>query len=66
MLARVPSTRTTLDIDLYRDGFTLDQALADLRRLAKIDLGDHFRFVYTATRHRSTRRAEQHLQQYAL
>jgi Nucleotidyl transferase AbiEii toxin, Type IV TA system len=44
MLARVPSARTTLDIDLYRDGFTLDQALADLRRLASTDLGDHFRF----------------------
>jgi Nucleotidyl transferase AbiEii toxin, Type IV TA system len=47
MLARVPSTRTTLDIDLYRNGFTLDQALAELRRLAEIDLRDHFRFVYT-------------------
>jgi len=46
MLARLPSTRTTLDIDLYRDGFTLDQALADLRRLASTDLGDHFRFEY--------------------
>lgn len=47
MLARVPSARATLDIDLYRDGFTLDQTLADLRRLADMDLGDHFRFVYT-------------------
>lgn len=46
MLARVPSARTTLDIDLYRDGFTLDQALADLQRLARTDLGDHFRFEY--------------------
>lgn len=46
MLARIPSTRATLDIDLYRDGFTLDQALADLRRLVELDLGDHFRFVY--------------------
>ncbi len=41
MLARVPSTRSTLD--LYRRGFTLAQALADLRRLAQLDLGDHFR-----------------------
>lgn len=47
MLARLPSTRTTLDIDLYRNGFTLDKALADLRRLAECDLGDHFQFVYT-------------------
>jgi hypothetical protein len=46
MLARVPSTRTTLDIDLYRSGFTLDQALADLQRLANVDLSDHFRFLY--------------------
>ena len=46
MLARLPSTRTTLDIDLYRDAFTLDEALADLRRLASTDLGDHFRFQY--------------------
>ncbi len=46
MLARVPSTRSTHDIDLYRQGFTLNQALADLRRLAAIDLGDHFRFEY--------------------
>ncbi|HZX04037.1 nucleotidyl transferase AbiEii/AbiGii toxin family protein [Kribbella sp.] len=46
MLARIPATRSTLDIDLYCDGFTIDQALADLRRLADLDLGDHFRFVY--------------------
>ncbi len=46
MLARIPSTRSTLDIDLYRRGFPLEQALDDLRRLASIDLGDHFRFEY--------------------
>lgn len=46
MLARVPSTRATNDVDLYRGGFTLDQALTDLRRLAAVDLGDHFEFVY--------------------
>jgi hypothetical protein len=46
MLARIPSTRATLDIDLYRSGFTLDQALDDLRRLAEVDLRDYFRFVY--------------------
>ncbi|MGW6200678.1 nucleotidyl transferase AbiEii/AbiGii toxin family protein [Kribbella sp. NPDC055110] len=46
MLARIPSARSTLDIDLYCDGFTVDQALADLRRLAELDLGDHFRFIY--------------------
>lgn len=46
ILARIPSTRSTRDVDLYRKGFTLDQALGDLRRLASIDLGDHFRFEY--------------------
>lgn len=56
MLARIPSTRSTLDIDLYRRGFTLDQALDDLRRLASIDLGDHFRFEYAG--HESSIEAE--------
>lgn len=46
ILARIPSTRSTRDIDLYRQGFTLDQAVDDLRRLAAVDLGDHFRFEY--------------------
>ena len=46
MLARIPSTRATLDVDLYHNGFTLDQALEDLKRLVAVDLGDHFRFVY--------------------
>lgn len=46
ILARVPSTRSTRDIDLYRSGFTITEALSDLIRLASIDLGDHFRFEY--------------------
>jgi len=50
MLARVPSTRATLDIDLYRGGYGPDGAVEDLRRLAAGDLGDHFRFVYTGHR----------------
>lgn len=48
MLARISSTRSTLDIDLYRQGYPLDEALKDLRRLAAIDLGDHFRFEYVS------------------
>lgn len=47
LLARVPSTRSTRDIDLYRSGFAITEALSDLIRLASIDLGDHFRFEYT-------------------
>jgi len=46
VLARVPSGRATRDVDLYHQGYTLDKALADLRRLAAIDLGDHFVFRY--------------------
>lgn len=47
MLARVPATRTTLDIDLLGKMKDLDAALAELLRIAKIDLNDHFRFVFT-------------------
>lgn len=50
MLARVASTRATLDIDLYRGGYGVDEAVEDLQRLAEHDLGDHFRFVYTGHR----------------
>lgn len=46
MLARVPSGRPTRDVDLSRKGHTLDESLNDLRRLAAIDLGDHFVFQY--------------------
>lgn len=48
MLARVASARTTTDVDLYRQGRSLDAALDDLKRLAATDLGDFFRFEYTA------------------
>ena len=33
MLARIPNTRATKDIDLFATGYTLDQALAALRQL---------------------------------
>lgn len=46
ILARIPSTRATCDIDLYRRGFTLSHSVDDLKRLAAMDLGDHFRFEY--------------------
>lgn len=48
MLARIPSTRSTRDVDLYRQGFSLDRALVDLKRLTEVDLGDHFRFEYVS------------------
>jgi len=46
LLARVPSTRSTRDIVLYRSGFTISEALSDLVRLSLIDLGDPFRFEH--------------------
>jgi nucleotidyltransferase AbiEii toxin of type IV toxin-antitoxin system len=48
VLARIGSARTTTDVDLFRKSRSLDAALDDLRRLAAIDLGDFFRFEYTA------------------
>ncbi|MEI2717392.1 MAG: nucleotidyl transferase AbiEii/AbiGii toxin family protein [Candidatus Nanopelagicales bacterium] len=46
MLARVPNTRSTKDIDLAINGYSLDQALSRLRSLAAVDLQDHFHFAY--------------------
>jgi hypothetical protein len=46
VLARVASGRRTTDVDLFRANNTLDGALAELIRLASIDLGDFFRFVH--------------------
>ncbi|WP_136709571.1 nucleotidyl transferase AbiEii/AbiGii toxin family protein [Agromyces sp. H66] len=43
VLARVASGRRTTDVDLFRANETLDGALAELIRLAGIDLGDYFR-----------------------
>ena len=36
MLARIPNTRATRDIDLFATGYSLDQALAALRQLAAV------------------------------
>lgn len=46
VLARVGSARATRDVDLFLREQSLEGALADLRRLAVIDLGDFFRFEY--------------------
>ncbi len=51
VLARVASGRRTNDVDLFLANNTLDGALTELMRLASIDIGDFFRFVYT--KHRS-------------
>lgn len=46
ILARVPNARRTQDVDIYWAGFDKDQALAELRRVTQLDLGDFFLFVY--------------------
>ena len=48
MLARIPNTRATKGFDLFATGYTLDQALAALRQLSAVDLGDYFRFEYVS------------------
>lgn len=51
MLARVPRSRSTTDIDLAALAPTdLDDAVADLARIAGRDLDDHLRFQLTGTR----------------
>ncbi|MFD1722380.1 nucleotidyl transferase AbiEii/AbiGii toxin family protein, partial [Amnibacterium endophyticum] len=49
MLARIPTARTTRDIDLATKERTLDAAITALRAAAATDLGDHFRFEYRDT-----------------
>ncbi|NMN02463.1 nucleotidyl transferase AbiEii/AbiGii toxin family protein [Bifidobacterium panos] len=46
MLARIPSTRRTLDADLFREGYGKDESLEELKRLAAVDLHDFFRFEF--------------------
>lgn len=46
MLARIPDSRTTRDIDLAAASATTQQAVLELRAAAEHDLGDFFRFVY--------------------
>ena len=46
MRARVPNARATMDIDLFVNGYTLDQALVRLRALASLDLSVYLRFEY--------------------
>jgi hypothetical protein len=45
LLARVRSARHSQDVDLFRQGGTIDAAVAELQRAAALGLGDHFRFV---------------------
>lgn len=46
MLARIPTTRRTLDADLFKQGYDLNQSLEDLKRLASKDLHDFFTFTF--------------------
>ncbi|MFT8705488.1 nucleotidyl transferase AbiEii/AbiGii toxin family protein [Bifidobacterium aquikefiricola] len=48
MLARIPSTRRTLDADLFSNGYDARESLEELKRLADIDLHDHFVFEFVS------------------
>lgn len=50
MLAAVPNGRATRDVDLEARERTLDAAIANLKRLAAVDLGDFLLFTYTEHR----------------
>ncbi len=50
MLAAVPNGRATRDVDLEAREHTLDAAIANLKRLASVDLGDFLLFTYTGHR----------------
>jgi hypothetical protein len=50
MLAAVPNGRATRDVDLEAREHTLEAAIANLKRLAAIDLGDFLLFTYTGHR----------------
>ena len=47
VLARVHDARTTKDIDLLHQLGNIDAAVAALRAVLDVDMGDHFRFVIT-------------------
>lgn len=50
LLARVPDTRRTQDVDLASTSATLDEAVDDLERRVDTDLGDHLRFTLAGQR----------------
>lgn len=46
MLARTTSARYTKDTDMAFEGSSIDEAIAELRRVASIDLSDHLEYRY--------------------
>jgi len=62
MLARVRTARHSQDIDLFHRQGTLDDAVAALRVLAAVDLGDSFRFVVELGRPRLITQAQPGIQ----
>jgi hypothetical protein len=48
ILARIPDTRRTRDLDLFAQGFDIDEAIEEIDNLTKRDLGDFCRFDLTS------------------
>ena len=64
ILARVPTARSTTDVDLLWEDHELDSALNELKKLAEADIGDHFRFVYRNHKPLAARERQAHVDGY--
>ena len=69
MLARIPESRATKDLDLVSTSHDLDDAQEALEDLASIDLGDHVQFVLVDAKNTgggaNQPEAEHHAAEYA-
>lgn len=61
MLARVPDARATTDLDIFRAGVSIEEALADLIKVCEIDLNDFCRFQYVKSEELVATDAQPHL-----
>jgi len=61
MLARVPDARATTDVDIFRTGVSIEQALKDLIKVCEIDLNDFCRFQFVKSEELVATDAQPHL-----
>lgn len=64
ILTRIPTARSTTDVDLLWEDRELESALNELRQLAEADIGDHFHFVYRNHRPLTAREQQAHVDGY--
>lgn len=58
LLARVEDARYSFDVDLLHTGDDAEHAVAELRQLLAVDLGDGLRFVATSSERRHRRQLD--------